>query len=185
MWCLGLCHAYGFEVKRMNIEIKDHDQLTYLWQLETSEKVKANSQDAYDLALQILEHAVAHNKWQGGRYTQNRIIQNVLNRLKMTKLEVIDPSSSHRFCTRGVMAFTLNNIGKSIIICPQSIQLDIDQLAQIIVHEAAHLVMGGNECLATQFEVIVMASSPTSIIHRNGYWEQCQTQAFVEKLRDL
>ncbi len=137
------------------------------------------------LAEYMMEKAALENKWRVGRYHSNRIFENALERFRRTEIRQLGPESRSRFCSAGALAYTLNFIGNDIYLCPRAQMLDEQILAQVLVHEVGHLILGGNECVVTQFELLTSIHSPKGVVYRNGYWDECRIDSLLERVRAL
>lgn len=119
-------------------------------------------------------------------FGQNRIYKNLALRLKKTQLNIISPDSKSRYCSGGnVLAFAINYVGKDMNVCPIGLFQSPELMAQIFIHEGAHLVTGGDECKATVIETVAMLQSDIPVALANGYWEQCKTAKFINKVQSL
>lgn len=138
--------------------------------------------EAKILAIEILEKTVRDNKYQGGFLNQNTVFKRVATRLESVSYRLIEPGTRNKFCGEGAMAFAINYIGDSMNVCPIGLFQSKELLAQIFIHEASHLVIGGNECKATIIETMAMQFAPFEEALKNGYWDTCHTEDLIAKV---
>lgn len=159
-------------------------QMKNQWDQKQKEQSLKTMTEAKDLAIQILERTYKENKYQGGFLNQNNVFQRVSDKMKRVTFRMIEPGQGNRFCGEGnVMAFAINYVGDTMNICPIGLFQSKELLAQIFIHEASHLVIGGNECHATIIETIALHFSDFSEALQNGYWEKCNTNELLQKVK--
>jgi len=165
--------------------VKEQEMLDR-WNSAEKAEILEKLNQAHELAIKIVEKAASDNPWTHGYFAQNRIYHNLATRLKRTQLNIMPPDSKNRYCAGGnVLDFAVNYVGKDMNVCPIGLFQSPELMAQIFIHEGAHLVAGGDECKATVIETVAMLQSDTPVALANGYWEKCKTADFIKKVQSL
>lgn len=112
-----------------------------------------------------------------------KIFPKVENKLKETKILYPEQGYDYKACKEEVLAFvvplrTWLPIKNVIHLCNRVAygNHDAKYLAQILIHESAHLARYLNECSATRIEVAAMRGSGEGLAFSNGYMEECGIQ---------
>lgn len=139
--------------------------------------------EAKDIALEVLERAFIQNSWEKGFIYDNSLFKKMAFRLKNVTFLYEQLDKRLPYCDEKTIAFSVGSIGKEIVMCRAAIGWPMSVLVQVIIHETAHLVLGGDECRASAVEVISMMNSDFSYAMKNGYWDQCKTQDFFDRVK--
>ncbi|MBI5631562.1 MAG: hypothetical protein HY921_11845 [Elusimicrobia bacterium] len=108
-------------------------------------------------------------------YSSAQIFNNVYSSLYSTLISWPNPGYEFRGCKEGTLAFVLSGTNM-IYLCSRSVYGSYSgshSLAQILIHESAHLTGYWNECDATVVEVAAMRFSGEGLAFQNGYMRQC------------
>ena len=109
-------------------------------------------------------------KWPG-------IFSNVQGKLGRTTVTWPSRGQNFKACGANVLAFVIRGVNK-IHLCAQVAHGNpsVNYMAQILIHESAHLALYWDECDATRVEVNAMRSSGAGLAFRNGYMTRCGIQ---------
>jgi hypothetical protein len=100
------------------------------------------------------------------------------NKLAATTFSWPNPGFEFTLCNGATLAYTYVNTSV-VYICRRVIdqtQWQLNELAQIMIHEAAHTIGYANECDASVIEVSAMRYASVGLRFRNGYLEKCGIQ---------
>lgn len=176
--------SFATEFSQEGVHIVETQEMINRWNSSEKDEINEKLNQAYTLAIQIVEKTAIENPWTHGYFSENRVFKNLALRLKKTKLKIIPPTSKNRICSSGnVMAFAVNYVGTDMNVCPIGLFQSTELMAQIFIHEGAHLVAGGDECKATLIEILSMLQSEVPTALANGYWERCKISDFINKVR--
>lgn len=104
-----------------------------------------------------------------------RDLQRLRARLARIPIHVPDPGRDFEDCGGADLAFLDNAPGRAsaIYLCAAALGTRLDEdIAQVLIHESAHLIVGSDECAATGLELQAVdlgGGRPFA----NGYCEQC------------
>ena len=103
------------------------------------------------------------------------IFGNVQGRLRGTTVTWPNSGQDFRACSANTLAFVIRGINK-IHLCARVARGSVSEnyMAQVLIHESAHLAQYLNECDATRVEVNAMRTSGAGLAFRNGYMTQCR-----------
>lgn len=125
--------------------------------------------DGVRQAFSILEEAAqaADSKWE-------TIFRSVRASLGAARSHWPTPGNDFKGCSSHTLAFTRRG-SDQIYICAQTLYSghSSDYIAQVLIHEGAHVDGYYNECSATRVEVNAMRLSGVGLVFRNDYMEQC------------
>jgi hypothetical protein len=76
-------------------------------------------------------------------------------------------------CGESTLAYVVPALSRSIHLCRLGTTRPATEIAQTLIHEAAHLVGYMNECDASTFEAAAMIQSGLGLSYRNGYMDRC------------
>lgn len=90
-------------------------------------------------------------------------------------IRVAKKGKSFKECVqdKAVLAFVMSNHPNTIHVCPRAAAADPKSLAQVLIHETAHVVGIHDECKATATEVTAMRGSGANLAFKNGYMKRC------------
>lgn len=117
----------------------------------------------------ILERARAKNDadW-------NPVFKGVRRALGRATIKWPRPGMDLRGCKDRVLAFVIPFV-PTIHLCAGAVYGVYGEkgMAQILIHESAHVARHFDECDATRIEVNAMRMADEGIAFRNGYWQRC------------
>lgn len=137
---------------------------------------------AHALALDILKKTYEENRWSSGFIGNNVIFKRLHSRLAKANIIIELENDKLRFCDENTMAYAFGHIGNNVYLCLRALEQPIEIVAQIIIHESAHFVVGANECRATNLEIIALMNSDLPYAIKNGYWDRCKIQKFQQRV---
>ncbi|WP_155897027.1 hypothetical protein [Bacteriovorax sp. BSW11_IV] len=140
------------------------------------------AREAQALALDILKKTIEQNTWSAGFIADNAIFKRLHSRLAKANMIIELPHDKLRFCDENTMAYAFGHIGNNVYLCLRALKQPIEIVAQIIIHESAHFVVGTNECRATNLEVLAMMNSDLPYAIKNGYWDRCKILRFQQRV---
>ncbi len=106
----------------------------------------------------------------------SKVFWKVLASLKAAPIEYPNEGYDFKGCTDRILAFVLSIAGvpqNRIYVCSRTMIEESPFIAQVLIHEAAHLRGYSSECDATKVEVGAMRHSGRGLVFRNGYMEKC------------
>ena len=121
------------------------------------------------LAVQILLKAASN---AGSVALQNKFLQ-MSQILQSAPLNVPPDGSDFQNCDAGKLAYTAPTISNGIYICNLLQSQGSLYIAQVLIHESAHLAGYPNECDATTIEMAAMNASGVGLVMRNAYMDGC------------
>lgn len=97
------------------------------------------------------------------------------NALANTFMQIPPEGYDNRYCTGNTFAYTIPlSFSNTIYICRTIIDQDRDMsLAQILIHEAAHLAGHKSECSATEIELNAMRAGVCGVAFYSSYVWSC------------
>ena len=146
----------------------------------------------YELYDAVLSKTVTVGQWKGQGIEKAKLIlsqayartnsseyEGIFSKAysKLHSVTIKLPPSGYDFasCSENTMDYT-PTYGRTIYICRQIVdgaEYQVEELAQILIHELAHTVGYSNECDASSIEVSAMRLSDTGLKFRNGYLKRC------------
>ncbi len=142
--------------------------------VESTEKITAKAEGveiARQLAEKILEVAVENTKDPQTK-TLFRMVEAAL---KAAKINAPARGKDLKGCQEdlSILAFVKVKSPKTIHLCSRAVKTNKKQLAQVLIHESAHVIGIHDECEATRVEVAAMRLSGATLAFENGYMEHC------------
>lgn len=139
----------------------------------------AQSALAKDIRQQKVDNAaVSAIKVIDKALTRNSPMQEVLLQMRQSFGDIrwLPHGQNFPHCTSkpGIRAFVPKGSG-TIHLCATLFDEDWDQssLAQILLHESAHVAGVHDECLTTKYEIGALKLAKKSISFKSNYWKSC------------
>lgn len=132
-----------------------------------------------NLADNILKKAIINIKNTKRFIVYEKKLSKIRNALQSAELKIARSNKTYSACqSSNVLAFVKANeiaIRKRIYICKRTLKhyARPQEMAQILIHEGAHLVKIFNECLATHNEYVAMVMGAKKLAFHNNYMEPC------------
>lgn len=103
------------------------------------------------------------------------LFMTVKSRLDNTSIYWPNPGYDYKACDEGTIAFTFKGETKQIWLCQLALEEFIAEksMAQVLIHESAHLTGFHKECDATTIEVGAMVLSDEGLAFENAYMKKC------------
>ena len=130
--------------------------------------------EGLQLALSILERA-ANNPVSGSEWPYSGVFYDVSHRLRNAQIAYPD-SGDWNQCTGTREAIRHSSMPNIIFICERfagCTDCSVKKLAQLLIHEAAHVANYSNECDASKIEIKAMRVAGEGVAYVSSYVEGC------------
>lgn len=149
-------------------------------QLGSDLDIVANKITAKGIAIKILSKAISPEalsqlKGEQREFVQKRFVSmiSILNKSKIAWVgEGLQDFEGCR--SDDYLGYVDGSLTSTIFICKTTLTKKPDYIAQVLIHESAHLAGEIDECRTTRWEVLAFRMAGLPLTHENGYMEHCK-----------
>jgi hypothetical protein len=122
-------------------------------------------------------HAVLSRAIRKSSSQWRSVLQGVRGSLTQATVKWPAAGSNFSYCAKKptTLAFVILG-GSYVFLCRRVFReswFELEELGQVLIHEAAHVKGYGDECIATRIEIAAMRYSGEGVAFENSYWGPC------------